>query len=245
VREININQISNNMKTIASILVKGVKQRFYFNDTVFLEGDTEFEIEFFNKSQRTVCPSLTINGESLSSSPVIYNGQKFILKDFISDTRKFLFKVYEVDSNDADVKEAIKDNGIISIRYYYEKVIEQKIIKQIHPESSEEIDYSPGISRKLTDDKDSRLYSLPPSSDDSPSVTSDMDLKEETGKITKGSPSGVTYKTVNIEIDYNDFETQIIKLLPFSKKPKFINCPQCQYKSKIEANYCEECGHKY
>jgi hypothetical protein len=226
--ENNINQIYNDMKTIASILVKGVKQRFYFNDTVFLEGDTEFEIEFFNKSQRTVCPFLTINGDRLSKSPVIYNGQKFILKDFISDNRKFLFKVYEVDSNDEVVKEAIKENGIISIIYYYEKLIEKKIIKPIQSDFLREINE----------------YPLGDQGDDLPKP-SDTDLKEETGKIIKGSPSGVTYKSVEIELDYIDSETQIIKLLPFTKKPKFINCPQCQYKSKIEANYCEECGHKY
>jgi len=232
------------MKTIASILVKGVKQRCYYNDNVFLEGGTEFEIEFFNKSQRTVCPSLTINGEKLSSSPVVYNGQKFILKDFINNDRKLLFKVYEVDSNDEDVKNAIKDNGIISIIYYYEKLIQEKIIKPSMKEPSllneDEINFSIdlSLSSNISDD-------LPESREGLPPVPKEINLKEETGKIIKGTPSGVKYKTVEIELDYNDSETQIIKLLPLSKKPKFINCPKCKNTSKIEANYCEDCGFKY
>ena len=207
------------MKTNASILVNGVKQKFYFYNTVFLESNTEFEIEFFNKSQRTVCPSLTINGEKLSRSPVIYNGQRFILKDFISDNRRLLFKVYEVDSNDEDVKEAIKENGIISITYYYEKTIVEKIKHDLN--ADENVDYDPA-------DAD---YDLP--------------SQEETGKIMKGSPSGVSYNSIRINLDYSSSETQVIKILPLSKKPSSIICPQCQYRSRIDANYCEECGHNY
>jgi hypothetical protein len=216
------------MKTNASILVKGVKQRFYFNDTVFLPNDTIFEIEFFNKSQRTVCPSVTINGEKLISSPVIYNGQKYVLYDFIDDKRRFLFKVYEVASNDEDVKMAIKDNGVISIKYFYESLIKKTIIEAspiVEPLNEySEIQFSIDLSQELSDEISQPI---------------------ETGKIIKGTPSGVKYKTVEIELDYNDSETQIIKLLPLSKKPKFINCPKCSNSSKIDANYCEVCGHQY
>lgn len=235
------------MNTIASILVNGVKQRFYFGNTVFLENDTEFEIEIFNKSQRTVCPSLTINGETLPHAPVIYNGQKYILKDYITDNRRFLFKVYQVDASDKDVKEAIKENGIISIEYYYEKSLERGNIKQDQKDSSKESDSNTSIS-----DPEGKISYSPKHADDTPepddyffASPSEIDTNEETGKIMKGSPSGVTYNSVDIELDYNNFETQIIKLKPLSKKPKFINCPKCQHESKIEANYCEECGYKY
>jgi len=233
------------MKTTASILVRGVKQRFYFTDTVFLEDNTEFEIEFFNKSKKTAGAILTINGERLSRYPVIYNGQKYILKDFINDARKFLFKVYEVDSNDVDVKQAIEDNGVITIEYYYERPIEQKIIKQIQSESSPKRDSNVNYSIESIDDIDAVNYSLADESDFSHPETSDLHSKEETGKITKGSLSSANYKSVNIELDFTVLETQKIQILPFSRKPKFIKCSQCQYISNIEANYCEECGNKY
>ena len=240
------------MKTIASILVNGIKQRFYFGNTVFLENDTEFEIEIFNKSQRTVCPSLTINGETLSRGPVIYNGQKFILKDFITDNRRFLFKVYQVDASDKDVKEAIKENGIISIEYYYEKSLERGNIKQDQKDSSKESEAEQIFNSDSETIEGKERSFAPKSADDTPepddyffASPSEIDTNEETGKIMKGSPSGVTYNSVDIELDYNNFETQIIKLKPLSKKPKFINCPKCQHESKVEANYCEECGYKY
>jgi hypothetical protein len=227
------------MKTIASILVKGVKQRFYFTDTVFLPNDTEFEIEFFNKSQRTVCPAISINGEKLASSPVVYNGQKFILKDFIDDNRKLLFTVYEVDSNDEDVRKAIQDNGIISIKYYYEKLIKRIVPELPINEQSKEFDGKISYqSVDLTDD-----IRLKPTF--SENLSDDLPLAIETGKIMKGSHSNVTYKTIKIDLDYNDFETQVIKLKPISTKPKFINCPKCRNTSKIDANYCEVCGHQY
>lgn len=233
------------MKTTANILVKGVKQKLYFNNTVFLEGDTEFEIEFFNKSQRTVCPSLTINGEQLSSSPVIYNGQKLILRDFISDNRRFLFKTYLVDTNDPDVTEAIKENGVILIKYYYEKRIivpPSKLSTEVDGYRIQESRST--IHKENPDESNSKTF--PKEMSD---ILSDLPIekedKEETGKITKGSYSGVTYRSVNIELDYSEFETQIIKLLPLSKKPKLINCPECEYESKIDVNYCENCGYKY
>jgi hypothetical protein len=221
------------MNTVASILIKGIKQRFYFNDSVFLPNDTEFEIEFFNKSQRTVCPQITINGEMLGSSPVVYNGQKFILKDYIDDNRNLLFKVYEVDSDDEDVKKAIKDNGIISFKYYYEKLITKKISKTSTAEPS----------RKL-EDEDRNDVDLDALTDFQP-IAESMAVKHETGKIMRGSPSGVTYDRIQIHLDYDYFETQVIKLLPLSKKPKYISCPNCQNSSKIDANYCEVCGHQY
>ena len=236
--ENDINHLHNEMKPTACILVDGVKQRFYFNDTVFLVGDTEFEIEFNNKSQRTVVAVLTINGESLIGSPVIYNGHKVILKDYIFDKRKFLFVVYEIDSNDEDVKKAIKENGILSIEYYYERQIEKESIKPTHSESYNEGGSTVLFSLNTKNKNDSMISNNLP-------LTSENDLEEETGKIIKGSPSNETYASADIELDSINFDTQVIKLLPLSKKPNFIVCPQCQYQSNIEAFYCKECGHKY
>jgi len=219
------------METSASILVKGVKQRFYFNDTVFLPNDTEFEIEFFNKSSRTVCPDITINGEHLKSSPVVYNAQKFILKDFIEVNKKLLFRIYKVDANDEDVKKAIKENGVISIKYYYEKI----------EKDTDRIFLSVDITSDISEDLNKPIGGKPHYAPSLASSPKTMD----TGKIMKGSDSGMKYKDIEIELDFSVFETQIIKILPESKKPGFFNCPKCNNSSKIDANYCEICGFKY
>jgi hypothetical protein len=202
------------METTASILVNGRKQKMYFGDTVFLNDNTEFDIEFFNTSQKTVCPSVTINGESLTSSPVIYNGQKYVLKDFINDNRRFLFKTYTIDKLDPKALNAIKDNGIVAIKYYYEKI------------------YIP--SKTFYDTSEERIHS---------DFSMDESI-EETGKIMRGSRTDTKYKTVNIQLDYSNFEEQIIKILPISKKPENHICSQCKTLNSIENNFCPNCGHR-
>jgi hypothetical protein len=214
------------METSASIIINGVKQKIYMNNSVFLADNTEFEIEFYNKSSKTVCPAITINGEALTRYPVIYNGQKYILKDFISINKKFLFNTYMVD-NSEDSLNAIKENGIIDIKYYYEKLI---------------INYAKEDIATTWDDipteNDGILYDI---SDYTPVVKHEI----ETGKIVKGSLSGVKYNNVDIELDLNFFEHQIIKLLPLSVKPLIQKCPKCSHNSSIEDNYCSNCSHPY
>jgi hypothetical protein len=206
------------MNTTASILVNSEKQRMYFGDTVFLNNNTEFEIEFFNKNSRTVCPSITINGEKLKRSPVVYNGQKYVLKDYIDVNRKFLFKIYEVESNNIKVSEAIKNNGIIEIKYFYEKKSNEMFACNLDTFGND--DYS-ARERKLENGY------------------------IETGKIMKGSISSTKYNSIEIDLDSSFFETQLIKLLPVSRKPLFQDCSNCNESEKIDANYCSNCGHKF
>lgn len=213
------------METYASILINGVRQKMYMTNSIFLADNTEFEIEFYNKSIKTVCPSITINGEALSSSPVIYNGQKYVLKDFISINKKFLFTTYKVD-NSEDSLNAIKENGIIDIKYFYEKQLS---------------DYNDiRFSAKQKIHEDSLLADDLPCTDD---IIGKQEI--ETGKITKGSTSNIQYKTINIDLDLSFFEHQIIKLLPLSAKPINQVCPECSHNSSINDNFCSNCSHQY
>jgi len=200
----------------ASILVNGLKQRFYPDNIVYLKDNTQFLIEIFNKSTRTVIASITINGEQLKASPVIMNGQKYVLRDFIKVSRKFLFHVYEVDSNNIDVKNAIRNNGLIVIRYFYEKQIEQ--------------DEQNIVQRAIVADE---------------TIEDPSTFPSETGKILKGEISNQRYKTVSLDWERESFLEQIIQLLPISKKPKTLKCPKCGLISKSEVNYCAKCGHSF
>lgn len=204
------------METVASILVNGVKQRFYPNNRVYLKNDTEFEIEFFNKSTRTVRASININGEQLRRNPVIHNGQRYVLRDFIDTPRRFLFHVYEVDSNNSDVKNAIRFNGLIEIKYYYEMKVEVH-----HPPDGTQF-------AKVADETQYPEGSL-----------------TETGKIMKGSFSDQKYTSVHLDWEKKCFGEQVIEILPISKKPKTLKCPNCELISKSDVNYCAKCGHSF
>jgi len=234
------------MKTHASILVKGIKQRFYSGNTVYLSNGTEFEIEFFNKSSKTVCPSITVNGEGFKRSPVIYNGQKYVLKDFITIPRKLLFQTYMVDALDNEVQEAIKDNGIIRIKYYYEKEIKKHFPpKSLYSEYEADLPFgyrprreSVHFQPKSSKNAEDSVHFMPSNNNDYSREKPEF----ETGKIMKGSSSDIKYNSVKIDLDYSSSETQEIKILPLSKKPKTINCNRCDVVSNSEANYCSNCG---
>jgi hypothetical protein len=89
---------------------------------VYLKSGQEFEIELFNPTKENVLAKIYINGESISNSGIIIRpGRREWIERYIDKAKKFKFDVYEVESNDSDVKAAIKDNGSIKVEFYKEK----------------------------------------------------------------------------------------------------------------------------
>lgn len=89
--------------------------------TVYLEDNTEFEIELFNPSQSRVVAEITLNGEKLSGGVVLRPGDRVFLDRFLNENRKFLFSTYSVEDSE-EVSHAIAMNGIVEVRFYNEKV---------------------------------------------------------------------------------------------------------------------------
>lgn len=118
-----MNYASNNLPS-AYIAVGKNKSRLkiYNGKDVFVKDGEEFQIEIFNPTTKTIGAKILINGNSISSSLfVIKPGERSYLERYLDDNKKFLFETYEVE-NSKEAKAATKENGIVRIEFYNEKV---------------------------------------------------------------------------------------------------------------------------
>jgi hypothetical protein len=88
--------------------------------TVYLESGQEFQIQLFNPHKYTIGAKIFINGERIPNTLILNPGERIWLERFLDTAKKFKFSTYEVDGNDSDVKEAIKDNGLVKVEFYKE-----------------------------------------------------------------------------------------------------------------------------
>jgi len=88
--------------------------------TVYLNDGDEFQIKLFNPHQERIGVELSINGKDLGNMIIVEPGQTVWLERFLKESRKFLFKTYEVENGNSDVEKAIKNNGLIEFRFYKE-----------------------------------------------------------------------------------------------------------------------------
>lgn len=88
---------------------------------VYLEDGNEFQIQLFNPLCVTIGVDISINGKDLSNRLIIKPGERIWLERYFDSPNKFLFSTYTVNGNNSEVKEAIKNNGIVTIKFYKEK----------------------------------------------------------------------------------------------------------------------------
>lgn len=88
--------------------------------TVYLESGQEFQIQLFNPHKYVIGAKIYINGERIPNTLILNPGERIWLERFLDTAKKFKFSTYEVDGNDSDVKEAIKDNGLVKVEFYKE-----------------------------------------------------------------------------------------------------------------------------
>lgn len=113
--------------------------------TVYLESGQEFQIQLFNPHKYTIGAKIYINGERIPNILVLNPGERIWLERFLDTAKKFKFSTYEVDGNDSDVKEAIKDNGLIKVEFYKEvrkkSCLDNKITWQTY-DNTNKLDYN-------------------------------------------------------------------------------------------------------
>ena len=86
--------------------LKLTNDKFYF-----LGDDQNFEIELFNPFSYKILAKIYINNESIGAGGIVlYPGQRAYIERFLDEKNKFVFKIYEVESNNI-TEEAIKNNG--------------------------------------------------------------------------------------------------------------------------------------
>jgi hypothetical protein len=92
-----------------------------YGRTVYLDKDSEFQIKLFNPTTETVAAEVFVNGKSFGEKIIIRPGQLIWLERYLDEAKKFKFDTYEVDANVEEVKQAIRNNGGIKVKFYKEK----------------------------------------------------------------------------------------------------------------------------
>ena len=123
-----MTQITNPLAKIAvnKSLLKEYSNSEY-SRVVYMKDNSEFQIQIFNPYDYTIGADISINGKRMSNRIIIKPGQRIWLERYLDEARKFLFSTYEVE-NSYEAKQAIRNNGLISISFYKEKPYQEPIL---------------------------------------------------------------------------------------------------------------------
>jgi len=240
------NQISNNPCAYITKNKQRIKQ---FNQNVYLKDGSEFEIELYNPSRKTVLSKIKINGEFINGGGIILRpGERVFLERYIDVPRKFKFETYTVDSTN-ETMNAIANNGDVEILFYEEQDIVINTNLTWNPTYTTN-NYNDVIGGSFTT-TNLNLKSTFNSTYDTLSFSNDVQSKSvETGRVEQGSSSNQSFKTVSKNFNSWTVSTSVWKLLPESQKPiekkdLIDKCPKCSTKIKKSSwKFCPECGYQ-
>jgi ribosomal protein S27AE len=255
----------SSIKLPAAFITKGRQRVKQYSNSVYLKNQDEFEIELFNPHQIRVLAKIKINGTYLSSSGLILNpGQRVFLERYIDDDKKFIFSVYDVESNNSEVLEAIQSNGIVEVSFYNEMTfyyspssgyITTNKINYIYTASpinmySTTGGYSTNISSLTIADGKNYTTDTESSLDYMIKTRSDGELME-TGRIDKGNQSKQKIG-VKSGVDFEFIPSHMVtwNILPYSTKPIEVSdlkryCPNCGSRIKKSTyKFCPNCGNE-
>ena len=254
------NQISDKPCAYITKNKQRVKQ---FGQNVYLKDGSEFEIELYNPSRKTVLSKIKINGEFIKGGGIILRpGERVFLERYIDVARKFKFETYNVDSTN-ETMNAIANNGDVEILFYEETEIvisnsiptyggtyyynnlTAPIVGNLYTTSN--VNYSSNVGDlgvSLTNSLGT--LNLASSNLKRKKITKSI----ETGRVEQGSNSNQTFKTVNKDFNSWTVSVSIWKILPESQKPiekkdLIERCPRCSTKIKKSSwKFCPECGNE-
>ena len=240
------NQISDNPCAYITKNKQRIKQ---FNQNVYLKDGSEFEIELYNPSRKTVLSKIKINGEFINGGGIILRpGERVFLERYIDVPRKFKFETYTVDSTN-ETMNAIANNGDVEILFYEEQDIVVNTNLTWNPTYTTN-NYNDVIGGSFTT-TNLNLKSTFNSTYDTLSFSNDVQSKSvETGRVEQGSSSNQSFKTVSKNFNSWTVSTSVWKLLPESQKPiekkdLIDKCPKCSTKIKKSSwKFCPECGYQ-
>ncbi len=113
----------SSFKPEAWVATQKNRQKVYKGSKIYLEDGQEFELELHNPTKSVYLAKVLINGSHISQRGIILNpGQRVFLERFIDDNRKLVYQTYEVE-NTEEAKEAISENGKISVQFFEESKI--------------------------------------------------------------------------------------------------------------------------
>ena len=255
--------MSEKKSMIAIAIAKSICKEYStssYSRVVYLDNGQEFQIQLFNPHKFTIGAEIFINAEKLSNRIVLKPGERIWLERYLDINKKFKFSTYEVEANDVDVQEAIKDNGTIEVRFYKETKEDwtNPVINLTRNTWRNTTAYPPLIdvfynttSNANTENYyDNSLITSNYCTNCATSASIPDNLVCETGRVEAGSVSNQKFDEVDMDFESFPFINEKIKLLPISQKPYTVNdlhkiyCTECGRKLKTNYKFCPYCGSK-
>lgn len=269
----------NNNEKLAKVAVNKSLLKEYSNSEqeriVYMEDNTEFQIQLFNPYNYVIGVSLTFNNDFQDNSNllVLRPGERVWLERYLDNESRFLFSTYKV-SNSQSVKEAIKDNGNLCIKFFKEKTTYWINYSNSYKYDLSSNNYKNGLNSCINGNYYDQNFSpfngtsittscsnieyncltsssLSASSASSASYKSSLSPKSiETGRIEEGKHSNQKFKNVYKDFESWAFKTEYIKILPISQKQINSNdlykkyCHNCGRKINNKYKFCPFCGTK-
>jgi RNA polymerase-binding transcription factor DksA len=255
------NQISDKPCAYITKDKQRVKQ---FGQNVYLKDGSEFEVELYNPSRKTVLSKIKINGEFIKGGGIILRpGERVFLERYIDIPRKFKYETYTVDSTN-ETMNAIANNGDVEILFYEEQeVLELKLNSyptwnptyinnnltapignnfytsnvNYTSQSNMDVNLTNGLNDTLSFSNNLRSSKYESKYDQKPRIRSFAKKSKsiETGRVEQGSSSNQSFKTVSKNFNSWAVSTSVWKILPESQKP-------IEKKDLIER--CSKCSSK-
>ena len=230
--------------------------------TVYLKNGTEFQIYLKNPYQSHLGVKIYVNNKYIGNMLVLRPGQSCWLERYLNENSKFLFSTYEVE-NSAEMKYAIKQNGIVKLEFYHEvetvdnglRIDYDNLILSNDSLRTYDVCYNSPITTSLGSTYGSTTFTASNNlscsfnansatagmntlkkARSAKAITQEIDATIETGRIEKGSHSDQEFNTCDIKFDYRSFKTESILILPQSRKSVTVE--------ETRRRYCSQCGKK-
>lgn len=235
------NQVSDKP---CAYITKGKQRVKQFGQNVYLKDGSEFEIELYNPSRKTVLSKIKINGEFISESGIVLRpGERVFLERYLDEPRKFKFDTYVVDGSN-ETKNAIANNGDIEVNFYEEEEVRINTFSWNPTYTTNNYYDVIGHNFYTTSVNSSQTLGLTNVDFGHTTNTSSV----ETGRVEKGSKSKQEFSSINKTFNVWTVSKSVWKILPESQKPVekedlISKCPKCSTKIKKSSwKFCPECG---
>lgn len=263
-----MGQIELNAPSVNCFITKNKnRQKIYKNqgiDTVYLNDNDNFELEFSNMTKNIVMIKIYMNDNLISDSGIIIKpGQTNFLERFIEDNKKFIYNTYKVEKDNKQVDEAIVNNGSIRVEFYNEFFYNPTTTWSTYPSyvyynhviNNPYVINCNGTGTSLTGTLTtsntcstfSNNYNTSTTNLNNDTIKTSL---KETGIIGKGENSDQHFKNYNGTFEIIPFLTKEFKILPISEKMiefKEIRnyCTGCSCRIRQENwKFCPKCGIK-
>ena len=224
--------------------------RIYNLKTVFLENNDEFELEFFNPTTLNILAKIYINGILSSTSGLVLRpGERVFLDRYLDKVKKFKFETYDVE-NTSEVREAIRNNGLINVKFYNERTqLEPFVYTTVAPHYYYGKYYTPCATINYGGDGTFTCSSSDVISDQL-LYCSDATSKIETGQVQEGNQSNQRLKNIDMDFDSYYFYEVEYQIKPYDNNKTIdsfaVYCTGCGYrKRKSQWKVCPICGEKF